>query len=176
MFGFSLLVRDEVVVIRDDVGVELSSILFLAVACPVEEDDEDSKRGNISTLTDFKPTVIVFFTLQVAQMIEGTPIPLSSYLIIFAVKHDCQSLDWNYWSTTHVYKTLQLLKTYTIYLALYLLSFGVANLIYFLESTFFSHRYLLLKVHTFPVQLTGGTSFYFGYVVEEYEIKTKTII
>ena len=53
LFGFSLLVRDEVVVIRDEVGVELSSILFLAVACPVEEDDEDSKRGNISTLTDF---------------------------------------------------------------------------------------------------------------------------
>jgi hypothetical protein len=53
LFGFSLLVREEVVVIRDEVGVELSSTLFLVVACPVEEDDDDSKRGNISTLTDF---------------------------------------------------------------------------------------------------------------------------
>ena len=53
MFGFSLRDRDEVLGIRDEVGVELSSTLFLVVVCPVEDDDEDSKRGNISTLTDF---------------------------------------------------------------------------------------------------------------------------
>ena len=53
LLAFSRLDRDEVLLIRDEVGVELSSTLRLVVVCPVEEDDEDSKRGNISTLTDF---------------------------------------------------------------------------------------------------------------------------
>ena len=68
-----------------------------------------------------------------------------------------------------------LLKPYTIYILHYfLLLFDVENLVYLFQS--FSQRYLPMKVYTFPVQLTGGASFYFGYVVEVPEIKTKTII
>jgi hypothetical protein len=60
---FSLFDRDVEDGIRDEEWVELSSTLFLAVVCPVEEDDEDSKRGNISTLIEFSTTIIIVYVI-----------------------------------------------------------------------------------------------------------------
>ena len=60
---FSLFDRDVEDGIRDEEWVELSSTLFLAVVCPVEEDDEDSKRGNISTLIEFWTTIIIVYVI-----------------------------------------------------------------------------------------------------------------